>query len=542
MDLRADTPLSELAQVHPNALNGDHYGMAPHALNLARLIHRFDKSGGQIMAIDGAWGSGKTSLLRLAKAILDPAEWAAVEKNYGLGWTDFAEVLDPFSQGTASMTDRARELREMASAQITFVEPEIWTSGTSQAIIFTLIDAIDDAINPDRGYLKQKGAEATRAVTRSPNSLIQLAGSAFALVGFPLPGDLPDGELIPGAGPATARRALKKQFEEKIGTGKIVLVIDDVDRLLPTQVADLMAAIWWVRDLKGVIILLLADRKRVAHGVAQQLFGGGSPQALDEANRYLEKIVQYTYRTPTPSAEKMFARFQSNMRNEGLEWQGNEPFVETTRSQMAKTILINWLTTPRAVIQLERAVTFGLSTLPSDSVNVVDFAVLKGLELFEPSNLEAVHARCKEIRSAIEVGSDPLKIVDMKDPGALLVAFLLPLHHSASAEPFEPLEPKGEVQIRKGFGDLGRQALYMTNAITSEVALEDLVDAFFEALFEDDGWDKNFHRAVPAEMLGEFERKVSKKIANDPEDDEVRLRKLHVGLRSYLAAQRALNQ
>ena len=85
------------------------------------------------------------------------------------------------------------------------------------------------------------------------------------------------------------RKSLREALSKS--ESKIFVIVDDIDRLEPTETRELMRLIRVMSDLPNVIFLLAFDRDRVA-------------KSLDdvdpaEGHNYLEKIVQQTYDIPS---------------------------------------------------------------------------------------------------------------------------------------------------------------------------------------------------------------------------------------------------
>lgn len=79
---------------------------------------------------------------------------------------------------------------------------------------------------------------------------------------------------------------------------RIVVLIDDIDRLEPREVKEIMRLVKLVADLPGVVHILSYDRSRV------ELALGGAGH--DDGRAYLEKIVQVSMAVPPVSKERLW--------------------------------------------------------------------------------------------------------------------------------------------------------------------------------------------------------------------------------------------
>jgi predicted KAP-like P-loop ATPase len=86
--------------------------------------------------------------------------------------------------------------------------------------------------------------------------------------------------------------------------GKVLIIIDDLDRLLDEEVKNLMKMIKAVCDFPQTIYLLACDSKKVA---------GSLGSSNTDGHNYLEKIVQCTFNIPPPSRDKLNKLFLQNL-------------------------------------------------------------------------------------------------------------------------------------------------------------------------------------------------------------------------------------
>jgi predicted KAP-like P-loop ATPase len=85
---------------------------------------------------------------------------------------------------------------------------------------------------------------------------------------------------------------------------RIVVLIDDLDRLDPREVGEVLRLVKLVADLPGVVHILSYDRRRVEH--ALDTLGN------DDGNAYLQKIVQASIGVPPVGRDQL--------RSMSMEW------------------------------------------------------------------------------------------------------------------------------------------------------------------------------------------------------------------------------
>ena len=239
-----------------NALQNDKLGRVGFAESAAAALRKVSSSMGLVVSIEGAWGSGKTSSLAMIEAIL----------------------------------------RQPASAhQPLIVHFNPWLVGEKDALLRRFLSRIAGVINlSDRSRDGKKVAKEIKAYSK-----------AFDLV-----------KLIPGAEPWTSLiksvfdavgdtadsvaeyktpdiEAYKQKVEKALLDFKrpIVVFIDDIDRLFPSEVFEMVRIIKAVGALPNVGYVLAWDSAYVSSALDKL----GVPYA----GSYLDKVVQI--RMPLPS-------------------------------------------------------------------------------------------------------------------------------------------------------------------------------------------------------------------------------------------------
>ena len=86
---------------------------------------------------------------------------------------------------------------------------------------------------------------------------------------------------------------------------KIVVVIDDIDRLNKSQIQDVFQLVKQVGDLPNIVYVLAMDRKIVASALSEV-------QNID-GNEYLKKIVQIPFEIPAASDSQLYSYFNSEV-------------------------------------------------------------------------------------------------------------------------------------------------------------------------------------------------------------------------------------
>ena len=263
--IRVDRPLQA-----GTALGADALGRKSFASRVTHVLQRVSPEAGLVVSVEGAWGCGKTSLLAMVEDLLSSAndDQRAVVVHFN-PWLvgDRDALLRQFLASIAKavkLTDHAKEGKRVAKELKTY----------SKA--FDVLRLIP-------------GAEPWASIVKS---VVESVGEASESV---FDYKTPDIE---------ARKQALEQALRKFPR-RIVVLIDDLDRLYPAEVYEMVRIIKAVGDLPNVGYVLAWDEKFVS-------------AALDKLNvpfaaAYLDKVVQV--RLPVPPLS--FAQRVQQM-NQGL--------------------------------------------------------------------------------------------------------------------------------------------------------------------------------------------------------------------------------
>lgn len=110
----------------------------------------------------------------------------------------------------------------------------------------------------------------------------------------------------------------RKNLEEELIkiNKKIIIIIDDIDRLTNIQIRDIFQLVKQVADFPNVIYILVMDRNVVQSALT-------AVHEIDDGNEYLEKIIQIPLEIPQLSKEKLnnifFNQLETILKNTSIE-------------------------------------------------------------------------------------------------------------------------------------------------------------------------------------------------------------------------------
>lgn len=295
-----------------------------HLINrTARLVqetHSWDSS--VVLALVGAWGSGKSSVLDLA----------------------------------------IKQLDDEGGFKVVRFTP--WATGDANGLLAEFYAAVATAL-PDEKFARFKGRLADIVAVASPAaSLIPYAGPLVRggadQFGEWLRRQKPWSDLF-----TKASAALRAD-----GT-PVLIVADDIDRLQGSELLEFLKVIRLLGRFPGLSYLLaydetsLKDTIRSVHPIDR----------VDAANDFLEKFVQYPIYMP-PLLPGQSLRLLNTALGEALEASGHELTEQDRRLNLIVDDLTALLSTPRAIKRFGAQLSLVLPLHGPGEINVVDMILL----------------------------------------------------------------------------------------------------------------------------------------------------------------------
>ena len=181
--------------------------------------------------------------------------------------------------------------------------------------------------------------------------------------------------------------AIRGELENALrdGVRRILVIIDDVDRLPDDEAMQIFRLVKSVADLPNVVHLLVFDRE-----IARRATGG---QPMADGPEWLEKIVQASFDLPIPHKVDLHRSFTTML----AAVVGPDPDVQPGRwPDVFHRAVAPWLRTPRDAARLTNAVAVAWPVV-SDKVDLADFVVVEVLRLFEPRVYDVVRRSAPDL-------------------------------------------------------------------------------------------------------------------------------------------------
>lgn len=378
----------------------DRLGFREVAKRLAvSLVDRASEDG-FVVGIEGAWGSGKSSLVFLVQ-------------------------------------DELGKLPEKPHPTVINFRP--WLIGNRDALITSLFAELSnqlDRVALDAGDATPattakaiKAAEALRSfiggLTKA-GGMVEVAGDALGSIPINLAGKgiKAAGELIEGKRSPPQLSDLKDKLSKTLRElgQRIIVVVDDVDRLEPTEVIEILRLVRSVIDLPNVIYLLCYDSEIIARSIEMAV-------GVNSGRAYLEKIVQLTVMVPKPESLQLRQWFTDEL--------GVIASVKDEDERLRLNSVIAYeggrqLQTPRSVIRALDAVRFFWPPLREAKADLADFVWLQLIRDANPTLYRWIEDYCSRA-SAISLGMAAVEKVESEQ-------LLATLHQIVPAGYFDDLK------------------------------------------------------------------------------------------------------
>ena len=321
--ITTDVELSDPAQ--------DFFGWNARARNLATAIALPVRPTPFTLGIEGDWGSGKTSFLNLALSYLgEPQPGPAAARD-----TPLADRLVVYHHHFGGI------FRRLPPSRIYLIKFDSWVFTQAEADVDYLFPLYVVQVLRDyllaSGRLKSDAPEAglasrmARVLPRVGQGLSML-GQGLADIALPGAGKVIEGIRYLAEGSAEERaavrpadigpmlaqlvhfkpdflhlvdtlldpdeeqcRAIEKSAALKPPYNRLLVVVDDLDRVPPLTAVNITEKIKLFMDVPGCIFMLAADLQVIQQGLEKKL---GKAISEAEGKNYLDKIVKIQYQVP----------------------------------------------------------------------------------------------------------------------------------------------------------------------------------------------------------------------------------------------------
>jgi GTPase SAR1 family protein len=327
-------PDSPIAKEQEDELNRKGF-----AKNLAETIRDWDRKESIVVGLFGPWGSGKTSILNLA--------------------------CNHIEQTTHNWEKDKRPI-------IVHFNP--WTYSAQDILLKAFLQQVFSAVNIRLPVHKKDFQKQINGLARTLGAFekVPIAGPWIAVTGKTI-------DLI---NPQETLETLRKKIDEYFQnlTCRLIIVIDDIDRLTQTEIRQLFQIIKINADFPNTIYLVAFDRKVVEDALKTEQSVSGRV--------YLEKIIQVGF--DIPQIEQAYVeQYFFNKLNKILSEINPEFWDKTRWANLYYAGIKEFLITMRDAKRLINSLEFNLKII-SGEINAIDFIGIEVLRVFLPEVYEGI--------------------------------------------------------------------------------------------------------------------------------------------------------
>lgn len=346
--LTADRPITTAEE--------DLFDRQTYVHSLADALRHADAEHGLVVGINGPWGSGKTSLKNLL----------------------IEEMITTRSQGVDAH----------------FIEFEPWMFSGSGRLVSLMFSQIAQDLHPKSEMAKRNAARAAQAAGKISEFVDAHEDEIKEVIGcIPVPGlrtvtkqTLKAFRLVAQASNpqsddidklAQRREKLKKNLSKS--DSRIIVFIDDLDRLMDDEIIDMLRAVKAVGDLPNMTYVLLYDREVLTKSLDKTCHNKG--------DEFLEKIIQVPIRLPEPPQEQIKRILEKKIHSTpGLQNKDllTNSFENIFNPSVFNSCVLPFLNTPRDANRLFNEFRLRYTTL-KDDVEPEDLLAITSLEVFHSS-------------------------------------------------------------------------------------------------------------------------------------------------------------
>jgi hypothetical protein len=317
--------------------DGDRLGFREVAQRISKSLVDHRSDGGLVVGLEGRWGSGKSSLLFLIeeefKALSETERPTVINfRPWLVGNRDalLSRLFDDLAEGISRVKHSRGDASDVTRRK---VENAIKTVRDFSARFDPLLSVAQTGSKWASLPFAEKAISGLRTLTKKTNDGKPLSK---------LKDDL-----------TTALSALSHRF---------IVMIDDVDRLDPDELIEVLRLVRSVADFPNVVYMLCYDSDIVAKSIARAA-------KVENGHAYLEKIVQLAVMVPLPEAFQLRRWFASELALIASPKSSDEAMRLAGNIDRAGGI---WLTTPRAVVRALDAIRFHWSALQAEGCDLAD--------------------------------------------------------------------------------------------------------------------------------------------------------------------------
>lgn len=320
----------------------DLYGVTPFAESMASSISKIKSPIGTAIALNGPWGSGKSSVVNMIRTSLhEEGRKDLIVTDFKCWWYRGEEAL-----ALAFLQNLHTTLKNGLGDKIKGLIPKL-SKNLLQAgsVVGQTVAAASG-----QGWLKSGISGGANYIEKTFFS---------------------DKETV-----ETSFRKLADILEKQ--DKRFLVIIDDIDRLTPEEALAIFRLIKSIGRLPNVMYLLVFDRDLAEKAV--------SARYPSEGPHFLEKIIQAGFEVPVPMQTDLNDAILTSIGN--ICGQAHEDELRRFMN-IFYDVVVPYMSTPRHVVRFQNAISITWPAIVGE-VSLADFVALETIRLYEPVLFKAI--------------------------------------------------------------------------------------------------------------------------------------------------------
>lgn len=294
------------------------------------------------IGLNGEWGSGKSSILEFIQSEIESQTQEESQSNIVFRFNPWVYT---------EQTDLQKSFLLQLGIHLRTVNPQLKKLGDDIILISSIIE-IANVLNPE--ILTNK-----------------LIGSGTRIIQ----------KLATRIGKEPSLQRLKEQIDEilEISSIKVFIIIDDIDRLIPSEIVNICRLVNLNANFKNTFFFLSYDKTVVINALNSKLKIDGE--------LFLEKIIQLDYTLPKVESEFIenifFENFKKFVPN-------HEDTFKHELSRIWEIGLGEYFSNLRHIYRYFNALEIRYPEIYKD-VNIIDFAAIEAIRIFDSKGYDWIY-------------------------------------------------------------------------------------------------------------------------------------------------------
>lgn len=346
----------------------DLLGRSDFAKQFGKSICEYDSKDGLVIGLYGKWGSGKTSIINMAISEI-PVDKSDKKKWYSRVYKRIKKIFT--SQKSAEEDQNHNPI---------IIKFSPWNYSDKNNLISLFFNELKNKLGVAKG--EENKGKIGKAISQYSDiidvlSFIPVAGPAIAPI-LKTISKSKGAKLMQAPSLYEAKEKLCEALEDF--NHKIIVFIDDIDRLTTPQIKDIFQLVKQVGDFPNIIYVLTMDREIVCN-------------ALSECNNiygyeYLKKIVQVSFEIPEIDKTTVHEILRNRLNDIVHKSTNEEEFENNKYFETVLEKCVNpYVNNIRDVNRLLNAFRFKYGAL-CEETSFVDLLAITAIEIFEPKLYE----------------------------------------------------------------------------------------------------------------------------------------------------------